>query len=149
MGKELKPCPFCGGEDTEIVPGIRGDWYMGCLTCDYQIRCSDCTEEEIIRYWNTRPAADSLKAENAELRYIVDQFAQWYNENGCPKHIDNDFPCSAEKEYKDDPETDGDFDERDCWKEEHEAGCWVEYYRWKYWQKAGKDTNISTKNERN
>lgn len=74
----------------------------------------------------------ALKAENAELRYIVEQFREWHNENGCPKSFDYAFPCSAETEYKDDPETEGDFDERDCWKEDYEHGCWVEYYRWKY-----------------
>lgn len=69
-----------------------------------------------------------------ELRYIVEKFRTWYNENGCPKAQDPDFPCSAEYEYKNDPETEGEFDERDCWKEEHENGCWVEYYRWKFQQ---------------
>ena len=77
----------------------------------------------------------ALKAENEELRYIVEQFRSWYNENGCPKRLNPDFPCSAETEYKNDPETEGDFDERDCWKEEHEHGCWVEYYRWKFRKK--------------
>lgn len=79
-----------------------------------------------------------LKAEVEELRYIVEQFAPWYNENGCPKYFDSDFPCSAETEYKNDPETEGDFDEWNCWKEGNDAGCWVEYYRWKYKQEKEK-----------
>ena len=83
-----------------------------------------------------------LKEELEELRYIVRQFATWRNEEGCPKNQDPDFPCSAETEYKNDPETEGDFDERDCWKDESDHGCWVEYYRWKYRQKLDKDTDI-------
>lgn len=97
-----------------------------------------------------------LKAENGwlieeleELRYIVRQFAQWRNEEGCPKKQDPDFPCSAETEYKNDPETDGDFDECDCWKEEHENGCWVEYYRWKYRQSNDPDMDDGRKTETN
>jgi hypothetical protein len=87
---------------------------------------------------------EKLKTEFEELRYIVDEFREWFNENGCPKYFDPDFPCSAETEYKNDPETEGDFDERDCWKNEADHGCWVEYYRWKYRQKVGKDTNVPT-----
>jgi Lar family restriction alleviation protein len=74
MSKDLKPCPFCGGEDTEIAPGLKGDWYIGCLTCNYQIRCEDCTEEDTVRYWNTRPAEDALKAENERLTEVLELF---------------------------------------------------------------------------
>lgn len=28
MSEELRECPFCMGEDTEIVPGLKGDWYI-------------------------------------------------------------------------------------------------------------------------
>ena len=69
--EELKPCPFCGGEDTELAPGVDNDWYVGCLTCNYKIHCLDCTEDEVIRYWNTRPAEDTLKAENESLKEKV------------------------------------------------------------------------------
>lgn len=140
MSEELKPCPFCGGEAKEqniIIVGRGLCKMVFCENCNIDFK----TPTSIVQ-WNTRPAEDALKAENEELRYIVEQFKKWYNENGCPKHFDSDFPCSAETEYKNDPETEGDFDERDCWKQEYEAGCWVEYYRWKYKQekkKGGKD----------
>lgn len=112
---------------------------------------SFATENERLLYVIVKLGAENnrLKAENEmlkeeleELRYIVRQFAQWRNEEGCPKKQDPDFPCSAETEYKNDPETEGDFDERDCWKDESDHGCWVEYYRWKYRQKLDKDTDI-------
>lgn len=68
MSEELKPCPFCEGEEIEIAPGLKDDWYIGCLTCDYQIRCKHSTEEDTVRYWNTRPAEDALKAENERMK---------------------------------------------------------------------------------
>lgn len=73
MKTDLNPCPFCGGEDTEIAPGICGDWYVGCLPCNYKIRVADCTEEEAIRYWNTRPAEDALKAEVKKLKSLSNE----------------------------------------------------------------------------
>ena len=169
MSEELKRCPFCGGE-PEMIHAVLKEYYsvnpeIICKKCGYSIKAMDLAininyspeencafmDNQTIPIWNTRPEEERLKAENdrlkeelEELRYIVEQFRAWYNENGCPKHFDCDFPCSAETEYKNDPETEGDFDERDCWKEEHENGCWVEYYRWKYRQKLGTDKNVLT-----
>lgn len=140
MSEELKPCPFCDSRAEHYSFNCR----------KHTVRCSYCladcgehdTPERAAFVWNTRPAeyaltaeVGRLKAETDELRYIVEQFGMWYNEHGCPKRLNPDFPCSAEYEYKNDPETEGDFDERDYWKEAHEHGCWVEYYRWKYRQK--------------
>lgn len=28
---KLKPCPFCGSNETELVKG--DEWYVACLTC--------------------------------------------------------------------------------------------------------------------
>lgn len=70
---DLKPCPFCGGEDVEILPDGFGNWLVGCVTCEYRIQCVDCTKGEAIRYWNTRPAEDTLKKE------ITEQAANYEN----------------------------------------------------------------------
>ena len=148
---ELKECPFCGTKAASSVFRVDvHNWYEESVLCE-DCRCR-INHPKAIAIWNRRPAEDALtaeverlKAENDELRYIVEQFKQWYNENGCPKKHNPDFPCSAEHEYKDDPETEGDFDELDCWKEEHEHGCWVEYYCWKYQQMIGKDTDVPAK----
>lgn len=139
MNEELKPCS-CGREPQTI---IFCDDLLGWI---YKVRCSSCgmmveslaDMEDAIRKWNHRPAEDKLKAELEELRYIVNCFNSWCSEDGCPKHLNPDFPCSAEIEYKNDPDTEGDFDEWDCWKNEADHGCWVEYYRWQYRQQEGK-----------
>jgi hypothetical protein len=148
MSEELRECPFCGGTHSiNVINFITGDSFRKCDICRAEAPETK-TPEEAAEKWNTRPAEDALKAEVEELRYIVEQFSTWYNEGGCPKCLNPDFPCSAEQEYKDDPETEGDFDERDCWKEEHEHGCWVEYYRWKYRQKNNTpDTGKGGENE--
>jgi Lar family restriction alleviation protein len=55
--KELKPCPFCGGEDLDIVSlavVMDRDWWT--------VDCNDCAisgpmglgEEKAIKSWNTR-----------------------------------------------------------------------------------------------
>lgn len=30
---ELKPCPFCGGEDVQYRCSEEGEYYMMCYTC--------------------------------------------------------------------------------------------------------------------
>lgn len=69
----MRYCPFCNGEDVEIVPDGHG-WNVGCLPCDYKIHVADCTEAEAIRFWNTRPAEDALKAVNERLREKITRY---------------------------------------------------------------------------
>lgn len=54
---ELKPCPFCGGEDLDVHVGVSVGRRHECVT----ITCNDCvgsiyggTEERAIEAWNTR-----------------------------------------------------------------------------------------------
>lgn len=68
MSEELKPCPFCGGEDVEHLPDGFGNWLVGCVTCDYRIQCVSCTEDDAVRYWNTRPIEDEKDKQIAELK---------------------------------------------------------------------------------
>lgn len=74
MSKELIPCPFCGGEDVEHLPDGFGNWLVGCVTCDYRIQCVSCTEDDAIRYWNTRPTEDVLTAEVEILKDRLERF---------------------------------------------------------------------------
>ena len=58
---ELKKCPFCGGEPTEIYyydpydgyqgPGL-GQYIIGCTKCS--VRVKEKSKEETIRAWNRR-----------------------------------------------------------------------------------------------
>ena len=73
MSNELKPCPFCGSGEIEVC-----DWeehtLIGCLDCDYAIKCRDCDEDEAIRYWNTRPAEDAKNREIEQLKAEVTRY---------------------------------------------------------------------------
>ena len=53
MMAELKPCPFCGGKDFEVVSVYGGEYYVDCLNCT---TCgpSGETYEEAIEAWNRR-----------------------------------------------------------------------------------------------
>lgn len=62
---ELKPCPFCGSDNLDLVH-INGSWgyhpsedYVKCLDCyaiGSRIKDSDCGNhrKEAIRNWNRR-----------------------------------------------------------------------------------------------
>jgi hypothetical protein len=71
MSKELKPCPFCGGEDTEIDPDGHGGWFVGCLQCNYELYLPNCTEYEAARRWSNRPVEDALTAELTRYRIAL------------------------------------------------------------------------------
>ena len=50
---ELKPCPFCGGEEFEVVSVYGEEYYVNCLNCT---TCGPGGEtyEEAIEAWNRR-----------------------------------------------------------------------------------------------
>lgn len=55
---ELKPCPFCGGEQVTTAPDREfGDvtWVVICKACG--VRVERDLEEDAIAAWNTRPTA--------------------------------------------------------------------------------------------
>lgn len=53
---ELKPCPFCGGEEIEIIKGHDGTTcWVSCGECGAQVD-SAAEYNEIIKEWNTRHA---------------------------------------------------------------------------------------------
>ena len=57
---KLKRCPFCGGEayvSNEDCYGNVDEYYLvHCTECGLQLGFTNqfCTEEEAIKYWNTR-----------------------------------------------------------------------------------------------
>ena len=81
---ELKPCPFCGGQQIAIAPQAEW-WTVICKACGSS--CGTCdAEAEAIAAWNTRTQADALsvmrKAEGA-LRNI-DALARKVQDNAGP-----------------------------------------------------------------
>ncbi len=61
---ELKPCPFCGGEDIyKVNDGDRNaqvaihkttEWAVGCSLCRIPEALSYISEEQAIKAWNRR-----------------------------------------------------------------------------------------------
>lgn len=57
MTKELKPCPFCGGEVT--LEYAVADHYIDCQTCqrhhwESDAPCKYSGIDGLIEWWNTR-----------------------------------------------------------------------------------------------
>lgn len=50
--KELKPCPFCGSKDLELLGHFSIRW-VACNSC-YAESGSYDTDEEAIEAWNRR-----------------------------------------------------------------------------------------------
>lgn len=72
MSKELKPCPFCGGDASLIVKTFFGlpeeDVYtVACNDCKSQSCYSD-DRKETVKVWNTRPAEDAKDREIERLK---------------------------------------------------------------------------------
>ena len=66
MDNELKPCPFCGGNDL-AVESATPDWSVACLNPACPVK-PDCwigfSRKQAVEGWNTR----ALEAENAALK---------------------------------------------------------------------------------
>ena len=50
--EELKPCPFCGSELTQMTSYL-GEWWVVCCEC-FCSTAMETTEKEAIKAWNKR-----------------------------------------------------------------------------------------------
>ena len=86
---DLKPCPFCGGNEVQLYI----DDGLGVFSYYYEIICRHCglsnksiyanrdrVENAAIKHWNTRPIEDALRKEISQLqadnRSLVEQVNQ-------------------------------------------------------------------------
>lgn len=56
--KEVKPCPFCGGEATIVDhwPNDPTGYIVRCMECGAQTPHFETnTAEEAVKFWNRRP----------------------------------------------------------------------------------------------
>lgn len=51
MDEELKPCPFCGSKEVNLMDD--GVFYVSCFNCSTDGPMSD-TDRGAIKAWNTR-----------------------------------------------------------------------------------------------
>lgn len=84
----LKPCPFCGGEDVKVIAALDEEHCVDCWLEDlpsyggkssnYCVVCLKCqgnsgyrrTPQEAIDNWNSRPVAKKTKVKN--LKHLLD-----------------------------------------------------------------------------
>lgn len=73
MNKELKPCPFCGGE-TKLISDLSEMLnYVLCMDCYCRTQVFT-TKARAIKAWNTRKPIDEIVAQlEIEKRFIRTQ----------------------------------------------------------------------------
>lgn len=100
MAKELKPCPFCGGEvkmdNEQITATITVDYFI-CEKCGATVHFeyADKTAESI-EAWNTRKPIDEI-VEQLEDANATDDFIQAINGKECNKR--ERIVCGVALEY--------------------------------------------------
>lgn len=83
--QELKPCPFCGGNDPKINGKFRK--WINCDICCMETTTFE-TQAELIEYWNTRstePSAsenfyNTFKSDPAKIVEWAESEIKAYNE---------------------------------------------------------------------
>lgn len=79
MSETLKNCPFCGGNDIEILT-YEEEYHTRnvaeCMDCGARGVVSSSIDDAI-ETWNTRPEEDRLKAENEALFRHVTGLTAW------------------------------------------------------------------------
>ena len=69
----LLPCPFCGKKEGMEVESYDGgeSYFVDCGDPCFAWLSGGTSEEEAVKYWNTRPLEDSLRADLARLRELL------------------------------------------------------------------------------
>lgn len=71
MSEQIKPCPFCGGNEIDVYHVTAFDYYKSvCRKCKIEIKAK--TEQEVMKLWNSRarpPLPD-------DIREIIDYLSE-------------------------------------------------------------------------
>lgn len=86
QSRELKPCPFCGGEDYKIDE-YNAHYAVRCMTkyC-WAFGSPRFSEKEAIDAWNTRANTEDGKYIKVECKCYSDGTGTHYISKGCYKH---------------------------------------------------------------
>ena len=84
--RELKPCPFCGGEGELQESGVPQFWHVVCLGCF--VHGPMVYKKLAIQAWNKRPALDAEQEENKEALGIL---SPWLADARRGKHVCSDI----------------------------------------------------------
>lgn len=81
---ELKPCPFCGGDQLDI--GITGGatFWVECSSCG-SCSASHDDEYDATTAWNNRPGEDALQERVEALEWLreVEEYAMEHEHPVC------------------------------------------------------------------
>lgn len=67
---KLKPCPSCGGDLASVRYHNFGCHHIECDNC--HIQTAEYGGSQSASIWNSQPAIERLKQENAELRKVLE-----------------------------------------------------------------------------
>lgn len=79
MTKELKTCPFCGGNGSYSNAGFG--FIVKCRKCGSKTSIQE-SGKEAAEAWNTRPIENELEEENARLREALQMIATEKDNHG-------------------------------------------------------------------
>ena len=95
MNKELKPCPFCGGE-AEKEWGIPSIFWIKCTGCGVE-GSQHGSLEEAIKAWNTRKPIDKVVEQLEAIQNFEMRTGKCYcpdaNEEDC-RYAFSDLSCA-------------------------------------------------------
>ena len=74
--KELKPCPFCGGD--AVIEAIYDDYEVRCTDCGNGTLILESVKGRAIDAWNTRTGSAELEA----VKEYVNKKLHYLNSNG-------------------------------------------------------------------
>ena len=85
MSNALKPCPFCGGAEQEIIyqNGIDGIACISCLGCFGN--CAGNSDLFAAKSWNTRPIEDALQSQIDQLKTQLSGITQYGSVDAAEK----------------------------------------------------------------